>query len=283
MLWTTARAQQASSARVPLSPYKRRVSEVRSQTPALDDKELLALSPGSRSLPPGCGRVMGPSALARRVARGGYGFFAEPFGYERREADGPRSAGALRRTQSTAADGPPCRRILRASSGLRGGSASGIRGHRPDHLETVGRNATQARSKMNRILTSTIDRRVRSHIAIGWATLLVLAVAQGSLAVPQALAAAAPTATTGAAQQVQFASATVTGTVNPNGSATTYYFEYGPTAAYGMQTSATSAGAGTADVVVPQPLSGLASSTTYHYRLVAVSAGGTVVGGDLTV
>ena len=135
---------------------------------------------------------------------------------------------------------------------------------------------------MNRILTTSINRRVWSRIAIGWAALSVLAVAQGSLAVPQALAAAAPTATTGTAQQVQFASATVTGTVNPNGSATTYYFEYGPTAAYGMQTSATSAGAGTADVAVHQPLSGLAPSTTYHYRLVAVSAGGTVVGGDLT-
>ena len=129
---------------------------------------------------------------------------------------------------------------------------------------------------MKRTLSVSINRRVWSCIAIGLATLSVLVVA------PEALAAAAPTATTGAAQQVQYASATVTGTVNPNGSATSYYFEYGTTSAYGMQTSAASAGAGTAGVAVQQPLSGLTASTTYDYRLVAVNAGGTVTGNNAT-
>jgi hypothetical protein len=135
---------------------------------------------------------------------------------------------------------------------------------------------------MRRNLFISINRRLSSRIAIVCATVSVLVVALGSLAVPLALAAAAPTATTGAAQQVAFASATVTGKVNPSGSATSYHFEYGPTAGYGMQTSSTSAGAGTTDVAVQQSLSGLAPSTTYHYSLVATSAGGTVDGHDAT-
>ena len=135
---------------------------------------------------------------------------------------------------------------------------------------------------MKRTLTANINRPVWSRIAIGLAAVVVLWVAQGSLTAPQALAAAAPTATTGAAQQVEYASATVTATVNPNGSATTYYFEYGTTSAYGMQTSSASAGSGTAGVAEKQPLTGLAASTTYDYRVVAVSAGGTVEGSNAT-
>lgn len=123
------------------------------------------------------------------------------------------------------------------------------------------------------------SRRVWSGRAIACA---VLALVAGAPFASQALAAAAPSATTGTAQQVQFASATVTGTVNPAGAATSYYFEYGLTSAYGLQTSAASAGAGSADVAVTQPLSGLAASTTYHYRLVATSVGGTTYGHDAT-
>jgi phosphodiesterase/alkaline phosphatase D-like protein len=135
---------------------------------------------------------------------------------------------------------------------------------------------------MRRFLSVCIGRRLRSHIVIGCVTLTALTLVQGSLAVPEAFATSAPTATTGAAQQVQFASATVTGTVNPLGSATTYYFQYGTTASYGLATSATSAGAGTAAVAVQQGLNGLAASTIYHYRVVAVNAGGTVTGADAT-
>jgi phosphodiesterase/alkaline phosphatase D-like protein len=135
---------------------------------------------------------------------------------------------------------------------------------------------------MKRTLRVSISRRVWSSIAIALAIVFVVWVAPGSLAVPQALAAGAPTATTGAAQQVDYASGTVTGTVNPSGNATSYYFEYGTTSAYGMQTSATSAGSGTAGVAVQQPLTGLTASTTYDYRLAAVSSGGTVYGNNAT-
>jgi hypothetical protein len=113
-------------------------------------------------------------------------------------------------------------------------------------------------------------------------SVVVLACTQGALAPSQARAASAPSATTGPAQDVSFDSATVTGTVDPNASAASYYFEYGPTAAYGTETSAASAGAGAAAVAVHAPLSGLAPSSSYHYRLVVLSAGGTVVGSDLS-
>jgi len=91
-----------------------------------------------------------------------------------------------------------------------------------------------------------------------------------------------PTATTGAAQ-VTGGSALVSGSVNPNGLATSYYFEFGTTANYGQQTAPQSAGAGTGAVSVSATLSGLATATTYHYRLVAVGPNSAVsIGGDQT-
>ena len=84
------------------------------------------------------------------------------------------------------------------------------------------------------------------------------------------------------AGSVTTSGATISGDVNPNRVATTYRVEYGTTIAYGSQTTAVSAGAGDSAVAVSVPLTGLASSTTYHARLVATSAGGTTNGPDLT-
>src|SRR5689334_8096702 len=92
--------------------------------------------------------------------------------------------------------------------------------------------------------------------------------------------AAAPSATTGAASGVDHESATVHGTVNPQGQATTYHFEYGTTSAYGSQTTDTSAGSGTSNADVSAALGGLKANTTYHYRLVAASSQGTTDGAD---
>lgn len=78
-----------------------------------------------------------------------------------------------------------------------------------------------------------------------------------------------PSATTGAATAGD-GSATVNGSVTPNGVETSYYFEFGTTAAYGQQTPPQSAGAGAGAVSVSAALSGLRANTTYHYRLVAV-------------
>jgi hypothetical protein len=72
------------------------------------------------------------------------------------------------------------------------------------------------------------------------------------------------------------------GTVNPHGIETTCYFQYGTTTAYGSQTPTAVAGSGTTGVKVSQAISGLQSGTTYHYRIVATSTGGTSDGVDRT-
>jgi trimeric autotransporter adhesin len=95
-------------------------------------------------------------------------------------------------------------------------------------------------------------------------------------------AANAPKVTTGAASGTSAKAATVNGTINPNGAATTYWFQYGTTTGYGLQTGSHSAGGGTSDQHVSAILSGLVAGTTYHYRLVAQNSAGTTDGQDQT-
>ena len=99
---------------------------------------------------------------------------------------------------------------------------------------------------------------------------------------PAVAVAAAPTASTGAASGVGRTAATLNGTVNPGGAATSWHFEYGTTTAYGLQSAGGDAGAGSADVPVSIQVSGLSAGTTYHYRVVATNADGTVTGADRT-
>jgi hypothetical protein len=98
-----------------------------------------------------------------------------------------------------------------------------------------------------------------------------------------AQAAIRPTVSTGAAQQVSYGSATLTGSVNPNGGETSYYFQYGLTRGYGGQTTIADAGAGTHAVNVSLPVAGLQPLTVYHYRLVAVNSAGATIGADETL
>jgi hypothetical protein len=98
-----------------------------------------------------------------------------------------------------------------------------------------------------------------------------------------AAAAGPPSATTGAASSVTQSSATVAGSVDPQGMATTYRFEYGTSASYGLQTPDVDAGSGTGAVDASANLSGLTSDTTYHYRLVATNAAGVTRGSDRTL
>jgi Tfp pilus assembly protein PilV len=92
----------------------------------------------------------------------------------------------------------------------------------------------------------------------------------------------APTATTGSASSVTYSSATLNGTVNPNGLPTTYVFNYGTSASYGFTTPAGSAGSGSSGVPASAAIAGLSPSTVYHFRICATNAAGTVCGSDVT-
>ena len=91
-----------------------------------------------------------------------------------------------------------------------------------------------------------------------------------------------PAVQTGSAEGASTTGATLTGTVNPGGNATSWYFQYGTTSSYGQQTPSRSAGSGSAVTGVSATIGKLAAGTTYHYRLVGTSSAGTVNGGDVT-
>ena len=91
-----------------------------------------------------------------------------------------------------------------------------------------------------------------------------------------------PSALTTAATGVSSNSGTLNGLVNPRGMDTTYYFEYGPSTAYGTQTGTFSAGNGTSALAVSNQLANLSAGTTYHFRVVAMNADGTTRGNDLS-
>src|SRR4051794_20009866 len=84
-----------------------------------------------------------------------------------------------------------------------------------------------------------------------------------------AAAASAPAASTGPVTSVGPTTATVSGSVNPNGAATTWHVEYGTGTTYGSTTASANAGSGASSVAVSQPLTGLKPGTSYHYRFVA--------------
>ncbi len=92
-----------------------------------------------------------------------------------------------------------------------------------------------------------------------------------------------PSVSTGATTAIGQTTATLTASVDPNGAATTYRFEYGTSDSYGLLTAETSAGDGDASASVEVPVSGLTSDTTYHFRIVATNAAGVTRGSDRTL
>jgi hypothetical protein len=91
-----------------------------------------------------------------------------------------------------------------------------------------------------------------------------------------------PRADTGRALHVSETSVALDGVVNPHGTETSYYFQYGTTTAYGAQTPTTAVGGGVIGVKVSQSIAGLQQGATYHFRIVAVSPAGTIDGEDRT-
>jgi hypothetical protein len=76
------------------------------------------------------------------------------------------------------------------------------------------------------------------------------------------------------------ATATVNAVVNPNGAATTYWFEYGvrPASASFIRTSPQTLSAGASGVAVHASLTGLAPQTVYYFQIVAQNPFGTSSG-----
>ncbi len=83
---------------------------------------------------------------------------------------------------------------------------------------------------------------------------------------------------------VTSAGAIVHAQINPLGSDTTYHIEYGTNTAYGanVPTPDADVGSGTSAQPITQKLSGLSANVTYHVRVVAQNALGTVHGADHT-
>jgi hypothetical protein len=90
----------------------------------------------------------------------------------------------------------------------------------------------------------------------------------------------APSATTGAASAITDSSATLAGTVNPNGADTHAWFLYGTssTLAGASQTTSQDLGSGTTASPVTASLSGLTASKTYYFQAVAQNSIGTTKG-----
>jgi len=86
--------------------------------------------------------------------------------------------------------------------------------------------------------------------------------------VPTTNATVAPTDTT----------AVVTGTVNPEGAITSYWYEYGTTNALGKKTTVQVVGSGYTAIATPGYITGLTKNTTYYFRLVAQNSFGQVTG-----
>lgn len=94
-------------------------------------------------------------------------------------------------------------------------------------------------------------------------------------------AAKAPVVTTVQGSSANGVTAVVTGTVNPEGAATKYWFKYGTTSTLtgaAFDTTPTSAGSGTAAVAENVKLVGLKPITKYYFQMVASNATGTSSG-----
>jgi len=87
-----------------------------------------------------------------------------------------------------------------------------------------------------------------------------------------ALAPAAPVNSL-AASSISSSAATLNGSLNPNGTDTTAYFQYGTSTTYGQATSVQDLGGGSSAVGFTVNLTGLQSNTTYYYQLVTVKNG----------
>jgi hypothetical protein len=90
-----------------------------------------------------------------------------------------------------------------------------------------------------------------------------------------------PVVITNPATLIASLSAALNASVDPHGVTTTVYFQYGTTTGYGL-TTASQTQSGNTYQSVSANISGLAASTTYHFRVVATNGAGRVYGSDRT-
>jgi Fibronectin type III domain len=95
-----------------------------------------------------------------------------------------------------------------------------------------------------------------------------------------AWAVGAPTVTGELAARLGTTSASVEARVDPDGLATSYFVEYGSSAAYGSKTASVGAGVSEEPRSVSVQLTGLTPGASYHFRVVAVNEAGEEAGAD---
>lgn len=108
-------------------------------------------------------------------------------------------------------------------------------------------------------------------------------IVQNVVADAEDLAGSAPDAATNETFTPTDTTAVVTGTVNPNGANTTYWYEYGVGTSLGKQTAKQTVGSGRVAILAPGYITGLTKSTTYYYRLVAENQYGKSTGSQNTL
>ncbi len=91
-----------------------------------------------------------------------------------------------------------------------------------------------------------------------------------------------PTVVSGSSTVLSAQEATVEGTIDPEGVASTYHFEYGNGSSFDTRTVESAAGSGSGAVTVSATLKGLKPNKTYHYRLVGSNPSGSIDGSDQT-
>lgn len=141
-------------------------------------------------------------------------------------------------------------------------------GHAPDgRVPDMSPHATGVRSWVHLLSRLTMGQTPASIVAL-CSLVGCLSWVSAASAAP-----AAPTIDAESASVVTSSSATLDATIDANGTPTTYYFQYGPTDAYGTDVpAAPGASLGSAEVELPVSIhqQGLAPHTLYHYRVVAV-------------
>jgi uncharacterized delta-60 repeat protein len=128
-------------------------------------------------------------------------------------------------------------------------------------------------------LNQNLFVRARGHYPTGYLS------ASGSIveSIVNTFIAAPPTVITGVVNGIGATTATLNGTANPLGLATTGSFEYGLTTSYGSTTAGQALGAGQIAIAIGGgSVAGLTCNTLYHFRAKATNASGTSNGLDAT-